>query len=228
MRLGRTGEQIFSELHGRYYEQAVRGKLFMAQAIVTAPVIYTTAAGTGGPLLWNPPTSGVNAVILAVSMGITVVTTVAAALGLTGNTGQSSRRRPRPRSTAAATCFSVPRTSACTPYRIGTVTTAGAFLLPFASLHTGALTVDTGVVGLRRHRRRDDRSAWLMGVDRGIGHGIDHRRHVRTALGRSPGLIRASRRRRCRTSTSRPGRTRTTFSLGSRAGRRRSSPTPPF
>jgi hypothetical protein len=144
MRLGRTGEQIFSELHGRYYEQAVRGKLFMAQAIVTAPVIYTTAAGTGGPLLWNPPTSGVNAVILAVSMGITVVTTVAAALGLTGNTGQTSA----PGSTTAidgrGNMFLGAANSACTPYRIGTPTTAGAFLLPFASLHTGALTVDTG------------------------------------------------------------------------------------
>jgi hypothetical protein len=32
--------------------------------------------------------------------------------------------------------------SNCTPYRIGTVTTAGASLLPFANLHTGALTVD--------------------------------------------------------------------------------------
>jgi hypothetical protein len=145
MRLGRSGEQIFSELHGRYYEQAVRGKLFMAQAIVTAPVIYTTAAGTGGPLLWNPPTSGVNAVILAVSMGISVVTTVAATLGLTGNTGQSSAPSTTTAIDGRGNMFLGAANSACTPYRIGTVTTAGAFLLPFASLHTGALTVDTGL-----------------------------------------------------------------------------------
>jgi len=147
MRLGKAGEQIFSELHGRYYEQASRGKLFMAQAIVTAPVVYTTAAGTGGPLLWNPPNSGVNAVILAVSFGITTVTTVAAALGITGNTGQTAA----PSSTTAidgrANLFLGQAASACTPYRIGTVTTAGGFLLPFASLHTGALTTETGIAG---------------------------------------------------------------------------------
>jgi hypothetical protein len=147
MRLGRSGEQVFTELHGRYYEQAARGKLFMAQAIVTAPVIYTTAAGTGGPLLWNPPTSGVNAVILAVSFGISVVTTVAAALGLTGNTGQTAA----PSSTTAidgrTSGLIGAGNSACTPYRVGTVTNAGNFLIPFASLHTGALTTETGVVG---------------------------------------------------------------------------------
>lgn len=147
LRMGRTGEQIVTELHGRYYEQAVRGKLFMAQAIVTAPVIYSTAAGTGGPLLWNPPTSGVNAVLVAVSFGITVVTTVAAALGITGNTGQTAA----PSSTTAidgrSNLFLGACASACTPYRIGTVTNAGGFLLPFASLHTGALTTETGVVG---------------------------------------------------------------------------------
>ena len=117
--------------------------LFMAQAIVTAPVIYTTAAGTGGPLLWNPPTCEVNAVILGVSFGITVVTTVAAALGLTGNSGQTVA----PCSTTAidgrANLKIGGAAGACTPYRVGTVAVAGAFLLPFGHVHTGALTVDT-------------------------------------------------------------------------------------
>lgn len=146
-RLGKAGEVVMQQLHGRHYEQAYRGNLFMAQAIVTAPVIYTTAAGTGGPLLWNPPSSGVNAVILAVTMGITTVTTVAAALGLTGNTGQTSA----PGSTTAidgrTNLFLGRAAGACTPYRVGTPSTAGGFLLPFASLHTGALTVDNMGVG---------------------------------------------------------------------------------
>jgi hypothetical protein len=148
LRLGRTGEQVVSELHGRYYEQASRGKLFMAQAIVTAPVIYTTAAGTGGPLLWNPPNSNINAAILGVTCGITVVTTVAAALGLTGNSGQSSAPGTTTAIDGRSNMYIGGGSSACTPYRIGTPTNAGGFLLPFASLHTGALTVDTGVMGL--------------------------------------------------------------------------------
>jgi hypothetical protein len=63
-------------LHGRFYEQASRGNIYTAHAIVTA-VIYTTAAGTGGPLLWNGSTTAL-ASILAVGWGISTVTTVAA------------------------------------------------------------------------------------------------------------------------------------------------------
>jgi hypothetical protein len=84
MRLGRGGEQIVTELHGRYYEQTNRGNIFTAHAIVTAPVIYTTAAGTGGPLLYNPARADKKAVISAVGWGVSTVTTVAAILGLTG------------------------------------------------------------------------------------------------------------------------------------------------
>lgn len=142
-RSGRLGDQIVSELQGRYYEQASRGRLFHANAIVTAPVIFSTAAGTGGPLIWNPSTSGVNVSVLAITCGITVVTTVAAALGLTGNTGQTSA----PSSTTAidgrTSGLIGGQASASTPYRIGTVTNAGGFFLPLLNLHTGALTVDT-------------------------------------------------------------------------------------
>lgn len=142
-RIAKSGEQIISELHGRYYEQTSRGNIYMAQAIVTAPVIYSTAAGTGGPLLWNG-TSTVKASILAIGWGVSTVTTVAAAIGLTGGSGQVTA----PSSTTAAdgrisTLMGGP-TSSCTPYRIGTVSTAGTFLMPFGQLNTGALTTTPG------------------------------------------------------------------------------------
>lgn len=139
---GRTGEQMVSQLQGKYYENAVRGNLFQAHAIITAPVIYTTAAGTGGPLLWNGTTTH-NAVILAVGMSSSVVTTVAAGIGLTGNSGQTAA----PTTTTAidsnrnlliggaATRMSV--------YRIGTPSSAGNFFIPMWQVHTGALTADT-------------------------------------------------------------------------------------
>ena len=138
---GRAGEQMVSELQGRYYEQAYRGNLYVAHAIVTAPVIYTTAAGTGGPLIWNGGTK-TNVVVLAVGIGITVVTTVAAALGLTGNTGQSSAPSSTTAIDSRSNLFIGGAASNATPYRVGTVTNAGGFFLPLASLHTGALTVD--------------------------------------------------------------------------------------
>lgn len=144
-RAGRLGEQLVAELQGRYFEQAYRGQLFLAHAIVTAPVIYTTAAGTGGPLLWNGTTNKV-ASILAVGIGNTVVTTVAAALGLTGNTGQTSAPSSTTAIDSRSNGYIGGAASGCTPYRVGTVTNAGGFFLPFAQLHTGALTVDTSGV----------------------------------------------------------------------------------
>lgn len=141
-RAGRQGETMTSNLHGMYYEQAVRRNTHVAHAIVTAPVIYTTAAGTGGPLLWNPPSTGVNAVILAVGFGVTTVTTVAAALGLTGNSGQTSAPGSTTAIDSRTNLYIGGAQAACSVYRVGTPTNAGGFFIPFGALHTGALTVD--------------------------------------------------------------------------------------
>jgi hypothetical protein len=116
--------------------------MFRAHAIVTAPVVYTTAAGTGGPFLWNG-SSSVNAVILGVSYGVTVVTTASAAIGLTGNTGQTSAPTGTTAIDSGGNCYLGGAASNCTAYRVATPTNAGNFLMPFAHLHTGALTTDT-------------------------------------------------------------------------------------
>lgn len=136
-----SGAQVVTDGHGRLFEASRSGNLFMAHAIVTAPVIYSTAAGTGGPLLWNG-TSNKMLSILKVGVGLTVVSTVAAALGLTGNSGQTTA----PTSTTAidsSRCLMVGGGSpGASVYRVGTPSAAGNFFLPFAQLHTGALTVD--------------------------------------------------------------------------------------
>ena len=143
LRGDRQGAQVVTELNGRYYEQAFRKNLFWAHAIVTAPVIYSTAAGTGGPLLYNG-TANVNAVLLGVGFGNTTVTTVAAALGITG--GPTTAPSATTAIDSRTNAFIGGASSACTPYRVGTVSAAGTFFLPFAHLHTGALTVDTSGV----------------------------------------------------------------------------------
>lgn len=141
-RFGRLGDTIVSELMGRYYEQAYRQKLFLATAIVTAPVIFSTAAGTGGPLIWNGSQTS-NVVLLAAGMSTSVVTTVAGGIGITGNTGQTAAPSATTAIDSRANCFIGGAASAATPYRVGTVSTAGAFFFPLAQFHTGALTVDT-------------------------------------------------------------------------------------
>ena len=137
-RAGRTGEQMVSQVHGQYYEQSHRGNIFMAQAIITAPVIWTTEAGTGGPLLWNG-SSSVKASILAVGWGVSTVSTVAAVIGLTGGYDQTSA----PTSTTAIDSQGsldggnvTPQTSV---YRVGTTGT-NRWFLPLGDLNTGALT----------------------------------------------------------------------------------------
>lgn len=131
-----------------YYSHARNGQVFCATANVTAPVIYTTAAGTGGPLLWNNTgqaaggTSRVMAVLLAMGATLTTATSAAGGLGITGNVGQTSA----PTSTTAidkvANLFIGGPAPACNTYRVGTVATAGNFFVPTIALGTGAITVD--------------------------------------------------------------------------------------
>ena len=67
IRLGRTGDVIISELHGRFYEQVYRGSVFSIGCSVTALSANTiTLTATSTPILglWNPPTSPVNLVLL--------------------------------------------------------------------------------------------------------------------------------------------------------------------
>jgi hypothetical protein len=138
----RQGALLTSQLHGRYAEQARRGRLFWARGIVTAPVIFSTAAGTGGPLLYNGTNTatGVNAVLLGIGIVGTVASTVAAALGITGGpTTAPSSTTAIDTSTNAMIGGSAPQ---CSVYRVGTPSAAGTFFMPLASVHTGALTVD--------------------------------------------------------------------------------------
>jgi hypothetical protein len=130
-----------------YYDLARQQQIFIATANVTGMGAYTTAAGTGGPLLWNDSVvaaSGarVMAILLAVGIGITTASAAAAGVGITGNSGQITV----PGSTTAidnvANAWIGGPLPVCNPYRIGTPTNAGNFFMPVASLGTGALTVD--------------------------------------------------------------------------------------
>ena len=129
-----------------YYDLCSRGQVFSAYAIVTASVIYSTAAGTGGPLLWNGSAvagpNPVNAIILGVSVADTVASTVATSLGLTGGSGQTAA----PSSTSAITTVGNMRIGGpapkCSVFSVGTPSAAGSFFFPLIQVGTGAITVD--------------------------------------------------------------------------------------
>ena len=142
----RQNGALISQLNAKYGALSISGRLFFAQAIVTAPVIFSTAAGTGGPLLWNPPGSGVIAQLVAASLGVTTVSTVAAALGITGGTGQNVVPTTTTAIDGSGNCYLGGAVAKVSSFRIGTVAVAGTFLIPFGAVHTGALTVDnTGI-----------------------------------------------------------------------------------
>ena len=75
-RQGKGGEQVVTDLHGRFYEQNNRGNLFSAGMGMTSISNATYTTGTLGNTVtaiagvWNPPTSLVNLVILQAILAV--------------------------------------------------------------------------------------------------------------------------------------------------------------
>ena len=69
VRLGRTGETITQNLHGRYYEQAKRASLFSAMTAITGVAPGTAFGTTAAFTLANPSASAVDLSILFAAMG---------------------------------------------------------------------------------------------------------------------------------------------------------------
>lgn len=87
---GIVGELLVSKTLGKYSTLVKSGKVFYTSAIITAPVIFSTAAQLG-PMIWNKPGSGVDAHILAVCCSEpSTATTVGGAIGLAMNSTQST------------------------------------------------------------------------------------------------------------------------------------------
>ena len=81
---GKQTEQIVSELHGKYFEQASRGNLFYINTVaagLAVPIQSTTAPTV---MLWNPLGSGKNAVLIKFNAAYASGTSVATPIGLVG------------------------------------------------------------------------------------------------------------------------------------------------
>lgn len=77
---GKQGDQIASELHGKYYTSTYNGNTFWAnRTAVTVPAIAATLVSVF--TLYNPPSSGVNAEIIDTEVGMVLATTVVDAVG---------------------------------------------------------------------------------------------------------------------------------------------------
>lgn len=126
---------------------SAEGRLYTARAIVTAPVIFSTAAGTGGPLLWNPGQTIAapnKCVIRLRKLGYSVTTAsgVAGSIGLTGGFQGATAPSSTTAIDGAITNLMLGSTnpSQINAYRIGTVANAGGFFVPVVDVSTTALT----------------------------------------------------------------------------------------
>lgn len=68
--LGKYGELLLSELHGKYYTHTYRGRMFAASQATTAVLIAPAAATLASFALYNPIGSGVNLVLVRFEMWV--------------------------------------------------------------------------------------------------------------------------------------------------------------
>jgi hypothetical protein len=79
--MGRGGEVLTSQVHGKYYYAAYYGRLFSFNVTAqTVPVIAGTLASVFS--LYNPPSSTVNLELVDFDVGLVLATTVVDTLGL--------------------------------------------------------------------------------------------------------------------------------------------------
>lgn len=89
VRQGNQGELMVSELHGRYYEQALRGNMYRVAnqaAVTTTAGLATTFTGLA---ISNPAGSGVNAVLSLFTVG-QVAVGAAGAVGIMSGSGAAA------------------------------------------------------------------------------------------------------------------------------------------
>lgn len=140
---GILGEVLQGSLGPSVSTLVKRGLVHTAYAKVTTPAVYSTTSGVGlgGPLLWNPSTTNVDAHLLAVSA---VVQT--AATSSVGGLGWTTGLQPSAPTTTTAIDGSGNAlvggpASALTAYEIGTVNGTQTTFCPLIQVDTGAITV---------------------------------------------------------------------------------------
>ena len=79
LRTGKLGDQIISELHGRYYETTYRNSSFLLSVSTAAAVTAYSGGAAGTPMLalYNPVGSGKNAVINKINVANVVAASAA-------------------------------------------------------------------------------------------------------------------------------------------------------
>jgi hypothetical protein len=77
---GKQGDEVVSELHGKFYTASYRGRVFFGSVTgVTVPAVTSGLVSVCS--LYNPPNSNVNLELIATTVGFTSATTVLDQIG---------------------------------------------------------------------------------------------------------------------------------------------------
>lgn len=141
-RLGKTGEFIFSQAHGKYYEAASRGRLFYSHCPAVAMSAPATAAI--GNIVWNPPGSAVNLSFCMASFIYLVTDTDAANVDLCYSVQATLPTTVTAATTGAFLLAAVGASnSKAKAYSIATITTAATPILSLGEIGSAKLSLGT-------------------------------------------------------------------------------------
>lgn len=150
IRLGKGGEQVVTELHGKFYEQNYRGNFFWA-TMTTGVIFPAPAATANNPMtLANPAGSGKNLSLTTFDMVITTIpgTPVTGLYGLFVNTVPQATAVSGTAITPQAGLIGSGSTSIAKPVSTSTVPSAPTLLIPFGQKVTGEVATVVPINGL--------------------------------------------------------------------------------
>ena len=139
--LSKLGGYQVTQAHGKYAEAVRAGRVFTAHALMgTDAVAFGTEAGQE-IVLWNPPDSGVDLSILAVSYAHITAATGLGDLGIAGYSPSPTAITETTAITNTACLDGSIRRSQAHAVMTATVVGAELYYLPLLGVGTGAITV---------------------------------------------------------------------------------------
>src|SRR5271166_2715298 len=67
--MGKSAEQVFAELHGKWYTPAYRGRVFTASSLIAGITIPVNTTTSPTWTLFNPLGSGINVELITLDVG---------------------------------------------------------------------------------------------------------------------------------------------------------------
>jgi len=138
-RFGNMGDQIVSELHGRYYEATYRRTMFYAAnptGVTSTAVTSGTTTAITGFSLFNPINSVVNVVINKVGYMVTVAPAAVMPMFLAVGYNSGTAAATTTALTARNGYVGVGASGYCTPFSVATAATAPNFTHALGTVFT--------------------------------------------------------------------------------------------